>query len=60
MSDGSGFNEPVLNEVLSLNAQELCSFVLTSYANHFLNEVLSLNAQEFQQFAGGGMFSGPQ
>ncbi len=36
VSDGSGFNEPVLNEVLSLNAQE------------------------FQQFAGGGMFSGPQ
>ena len=22
VSDGSGFNEPVLNEVLSLNAQE--------------------------------------
>ena len=34
--------------------------VIVSYTLLLLNEVLSLNAQEFQQFAGGGMFSGPQ
>ena len=37
----------LLNEVLSLNAQELRMRVIVSYSLLFLNEVLSLNAQEF-------------
>ena len=38
----------LLNEVLSLNAQEYMRFVVSSAAGMaFLNEVLSLNAQEF-------------
>ena len=35
-----------LNEVLSLNAQELRMCVIVSYTLLLLNEVLSLNAQE--------------
>ena len=37
----------VLNEVLSLNAQESHSFVRMHFVCSLLNEVLSLNAQEF-------------
>ena len=36
----------VLNEVLSLNAQESCRGVVRGVASYLLNEVLSLNAQE--------------
>ena len=36
----------LLNEVLSLNAQEFCLFQVYSNGLDFLNEVLSLNAQE--------------
>ena len=36
----------VLNEVLSLNAQELLYFGYATIAFPLLNEVLSLNAQE--------------
>ena len=38
---------PILNEVLSLNAQESHSFVRMHFVCSLLNEVLSLNAQEF-------------
>ena len=39
----------ILNEVLSLNAQE-CTLDMTDGApRHLLNEVLSLNAQEFRR-----------
>ena len=38
--------QSVLNEVLSLNAQELASYFFKSNARDVLNEVLSLNAQE--------------
>ena len=37
----------ILNEVLSLNAQELWTCVMRTPTDSFLNEVLSLNAQEF-------------
>ena len=37
---------PVLNEVLSLNAQEYATIVRNSNVTDILNEVLSLNAQE--------------
>ena len=41
----------ILNEVLSLNAQEFENVaVLTVYACILLNEVLSLNAQESDDF----------
>ena len=40
-----------LNEVLSLNAQELCSILRTAHAISILNEVLSLNAQECWMFS---------
>ena len=39
----------VLNEVLSLNAQECFSVNHFGDINIFLNEVLSLNAQEFER-----------
>ena len=39
---------PILNEVLSLNAQESHSFVRMHFVCSLLNEVLSLNAQEFR------------
>ena len=38
----------VLNEVLSLNAQELMAVCSSRPIIAFLNEVLSLNAQEFE------------
>ena len=38
--------QPVLNEVLSLNAQELQTLDENDYYDLLLNEVLSLNAQE--------------
>ena len=37
----------ILNEVLSLNAQELIPFPLAGRESLLLNEVLSLNAQEW-------------
>ena len=37
----------VLNEVLSLNAQESHIIAILEYSCPLLNEVLSLNAQEF-------------
>ena len=37
---------PILNEVLSLNAQESCSRLYMFGIRLLLNEVLSLNAQE--------------
>ncbi len=40
----SGYD--ILNEVLSLNAQELHLFLLCLVDTYILNEVLSLNAQE--------------
>ena len=40
----------VLNEVLSLNAQESFSYHYTLSDSLLLNEVLSLNAQECIQF----------
>ena len=40
--------QPVLNEVLSLNAQELSKFCAMGLRCTFLNEVLSLNAQELE------------
>ena len=36
----------ILNEVLSLNAQEFSTVNVTGAGTSFLNEVLSLNAQE--------------
>ena len=39
----------LLNEVLSLNAQESMQFHRLYSTNLLLNEVLSLNAQEFKQ-----------
>ena len=42
------FRFGVLNEVLSLNAQELARVSKHARTRYFLNEVLSLNAQEFQ------------
>ena len=39
----------ILNEVLSLNAQELTTIALPVSKPSVLNEVLSLNAQEFQE-----------
>ena len=43
----------LLNEVLSLNAQEWLVIAATTEAvSTFLNEVLSLNAQEFACFCG--------
>ena len=36
-----------LNEVLSLNAQELACLQIAQAKNVLLNEVLSLNAQEY-------------
>ena len=38
--------DTILNEVLSLNAQEFRSLMERAKADRFLNEVLSLNAQE--------------
>ena len=38
----------LLNEVLSLNAQEFVRHIPTHNRSTFLNEVLSLNAQEFR------------
>ena len=38
---------PLLNEVLSLNAQEFFAIFTDMLYAPFLNEVLSLNAQEF-------------
>ena len=38
---------PILNEVLSLNAQEFFPFTSPSRTRIILNEVLSLNAQEY-------------
>ena len=38
----------LLNEVLSLNAQELACLQIAQAKNVLLNEVLSLNAQELQ------------
>ena len=43
MEDESSF----LNEVLSLNAQELIAANVSHVRHSVLNEVLSLNAQEF-------------
>ena len=40
-------HRPVLNEVLSLNAQESCRDAEQAGDLRVLNEVLSLNAQEF-------------
>ena len=40
-------NQSLLNEVLSLNAQELQAGVQYSTHMAILNEVLSLNAQEY-------------
>ena len=37
---------PLLNEVLSLNAQEFFESGVTVWTDPVLNEVLSLNAQE--------------
>ena len=37
----------ILNEVLSLNAQEFRKYATTASQTDILNEVLSLNAQEF-------------
>ena len=37
---------PILNEVLSLNAQELNGSIGSTKPTPILNEVLSLNAQE--------------
>ena len=37
----------ILNEVLSLNAQEFVRHIPTHIRSTFLNEVLSLNAQEY-------------
>ena len=38
----------LLNEVLSLNAQESCGRIRPRRRSPLLNEVLSLNAQEFK------------
>ena len=43
------FNQQILNEVLSLNAQELDRSARTARTRWVLNEVLSLNAQESMQ-----------
>ena len=43
---GRGYHVGVLNEVLSLNAQESSSPCGSAHQCPFLNEVLSLNAQE--------------
>ena len=40
----------ILNEVLSLNAQEYHPVCLLGEKRNFLNEVLSLNAQEFLRY----------
>ena len=40
---------PILNEVLSLNAQEYAKGPYSQVKEWFLNEVLSLNAQEFRK-----------
>ena len=52
----------ILNEVLSLNAQESRSTNTSSKSANVLNEVLSLNAQEYAQAASGSAreASGPQ
>ena len=42
---------PVLNEVLSLNAQEFTQQKDSRFAQFVLNEVLSLNAQESTRHA---------
>ena len=51
----------LLNEVLSLNAQELEFLIHISFRSKILNEVLSLNAQEFfasvEQCGGSGASS---
>ena len=39
----------LLNEVLSLNAQESVPLIPRMLSGNFLNEVLSLNAQEFDR-----------
>ena len=46
-----------LNEVLSLNAQELHALIDRRKYYGFLNEVLSLNAQEWQSRASLGLRS---
>ena len=40
----------ILNEVLSLNAQESANVRVCLHGRRILNEVLSLNAQELRQF----------
>ena len=42
-----GYEHCLLNEVLSLNAQEYRRHILNVTPFAFLNEVLSLNAQEW-------------
>ena len=48
---------PLLNEVLSLNAQEFMLLDLSNANSAFLNEVLSLNAQE--SASSGSAFHSP-
>ena len=40
----------ILNEVLSLNAQEFENGLALFFPDKLLNEVLSLNAQEFESY----------
>ena len=47
MRCGTVQSNPLLNEVLSLNAQESWCLGRPIASGAFLNEVLSLNAQEF-------------
>ena len=42
----------ILNEVLSITAQEFTLAGQWSNIGHFLNEVLSITAQEFEAFRG--------
>ena len=47
----------ILNEVLSLNAQESCARGVVTADVVLLNEVLSLNAQELRTPAGASLRS---
>ena len=51
---------PILNEVLSLNAQEYTALIGASMPALILNEVLSLNAQEFGTYYATCPYCGPQ
>ena len=48
-------DKTLLNEVLSLNAQEFPNAEYLGADNFLLNEVLSLNAQEFKMLRASGL-----